>query len=752
MDQRALWSARRAGRLLFFPVCAGAPLPQSPPAMPETAAAPSAPFESCHWLAVAVPAPAHSALAQTLTYAHSAPLPAGTLVRAPLGQREVPGVVWGLADAPDAALAAHIKPLACAFTSLPPLDENWRQLIAFTARYYQRALGEVALAALPPQLRTLDEAQMARRLAKMAKQDAVAQGPATPAARPSPTPQQAAALAQIAQGAGPFLLHGVTGSGKTEVYMRAAEAVLAQDAAAQVLVLAPEINLTPQLQARLAARFAPLLGAGAVVAMHSGLTPAQRLSAWLAAHTQRARIVLGTRMAVLASMPALRLIVVDEEHDPSYKQQEGARYSARDLAVYRARLQGAKVILGSATPSLESWHASRPDGGKYQRLVMPSRVGSGAGAGGASALPLVRRVDMNRQPRGTVIAAPLLQAITERVGRGEQSLILLNRRGWAPVLHCANCGWKSECPHCSAFRVFHRADRSLRCHHCGLAQPVPRACPACGNADITPIGRGTEQLEERLAALLQTARRPDGQPARIARMDADTTRLKGALAQQLAHVHDGSVDVLVGTQMIAKGHDFRRVTLVAALNPDTALFSSDFRAPERLFALLMQAAGRAGRDAAYSQASGQGSEMWVQTEHPAHPLFEALKRHDYPGFAASQLAERQAAGLPPYAHLALLRAESRALPAAIAFLQDAAAALQADPALAHWAAHVTCYPAVPAAMQRLAGMERAQMLLESPRRAALQGLLAGWQAALHALRARHKAVLRWAIDVDPLSF
>ena len=707
--------------------------------MTESAAAAAA----C-WLSVLVPTPAYSAIGGALTYSHSAPLPAGTVVRVPLGRREVPGVVWGLADAPGADLAGQIRPLAGVLHALAPLDAHWRALIEFAARYYQRALGEVALAALPPQLRTLDDAQLARRLARLQKTEAAPTPAAAPAA-PAPTREQAAALAAIASGRGPFLLHGATGSGKTEVYMQAAQAALAQEPGAQVLVLAPEINLTPQLHARFAARFAPWLGEQAVVFMHSGLTPAQRLAAWLAAHTGRARIVLGTRMAALASLPGLRLIVVDEEHDSSYKQQEGARYSARDLAVYRASLlaeAGCKVVLGSATPSLESWHNSRPAtagdaGGRYQRLSMPARVGAGA-------LPLVRRVDMKRQPRGTLIAAPLLEAIGQRIARGEQSLLLLNRRGWAPVLHCANCDWKSQCPHCSAWRVFHKTDRSLRCHHCGLAQSVPRACPTCGNADITPIGQGTEQLEEAAIALLQNATRPDGSRARIARMDADTTRHKGQLAGQLAHVHEGSVDVLVGTQMIAKGHDFRRVTLVAALNPDTALFSEDFRAAERLFALLMQAAGRAGRDAAHSQ----GSEMWVQTEHPAHPLFAALKTHDYPGFAAAQLGERQAAGLPPYTHLALLRAESRQLQAALAFLHDAAAAIAA-PAQA---AAVTLYPPVPAAMQRLAGMERAHMLLETTHRPALQQLLAHWQPQLHALKARHKALARWVIDVDPLSF
>ncbi len=707
-----------------------------------------------HWLAVAVPTPAHSGLGEPLTYRAEAPLPPGSIVRVPLGAREVLGVVWGEAAAPEAALAAQVRPIAGSFDGLAPLGDDWRQLIAFTARYYQRALGEVALAALPPQLRTLSGTQMARRLKR--QRDAALDAAAVAIENEALTADQARAVARIEQEAGPFLLFGTTGSGKTEVYMRAAARVLAAEPDAQVLVLVPEINLTPQLLARFAARFGAGLGDSAVVALHSGLTPAQRLGAWLAAHSGRARIVLGTRVAVLASLPGLKLIVVDEEHDPSYKQQEGARYSARDLALYRGKLSGAKVILGSATPSLESWHASTPapDGpGRYQRLAMPRRVGTAEGADPLAGLPRVRRVDMSRQPKGTLIAPPLLAAIGERVARGEQTLLLLNRRGWAPVLHCADCGWKSECPHCSAYRVFHKIDRTLRCHHCGFTQRVPRACPACGNLDIGTLGRGTEQLEERLGELLAEVRRPDGTPARIARIDADSTRGKGQLEASLAQVHAGAVDVLVGTQMIAKGHDFRRVTLVAAINPDAALFSSDFRAPERLFALLMQSAGRAGRDAAQSAAS----EMWVQTQHAQHPLFAALKAHDYPGFAAAQLAERAQAGLPPFTHLALLRADARSQDAAqgflAAFAQMAQQRLAADPALADALAPISWYPAVPLPVQRVAGIERAQMLLESPARGALQRVLAAGQPLLHALRAdpAHRAIVRWAIDVDPLA-
>jgi primosomal protein N' (replication factor Y) len=678
-----------------------------------------------HRLAVVVPTPAHSSISGPLSYLSELPLAPGTLVRVPLGKREVLGVVWddgGAAE--DEGAVAHIRSIAGALEGVAPLAGTWRQLVTFSANYYQRGLGEVALAALPPQLRDLTTVQLARRLKRPS--DAVAAEPSDRA--PQLTPEQRAALDAFEAAAGPFLLFGATGSGKTEVYLHAVQSLLARDPWAQALVMVPEINLTPQLQQRFVERF----GAGNVTAMNSGMTHPQRLKSWLAAHTGTARIVLGTRMSVFASMPHLKLIVVDEEHDPSYKQQEGARYSARDLAIYRGKLTGAKVLLGSATPSLESWQAG--DKGRYQRLVMASRVGQGK-------LPSVRLVDMNLQPKQTVFSVQLLEAIQQRIARGEQSLIFLNRRGYAPVLACTACDWKSECPNCSAFRVFHKIDRTLRCHHCGYTERVPRACPSCGNVDIAPLGRGTERLEEHLGELLADARQANGQAVRIARMDADSTRVKGALEQQLARMHAGDVDVLVGTQMVTKGHDFRRITLVAALNADSALFSSDFRAPERLFGLLMQAAGRAGRDAAQAEAS----EMWVQTWHPQHPLFTALRRHDYPAFAAQQLKEREQAGMPPFGFQALVRAEARTQEAAQAFLNAASGAAQAI----EGADRVTLYSAVPMSIQRVANVERAQMLVESPSRAALQRFLAGWQPVLQA--AREKGVIRWAVDVDPLA-
>ena len=718
------------------------------------------------WLRIVVAAPAHSGIGGPLTYRSELPLAPGQLVRVPLGRREVLGVVWEtLLDSGDLA-PEQARAVLGALEGLPPLNATWRSLVAFTAGYYQRSLGEVALAALPPQLRELTPVQLARRLKRPQADTSSAE---TPQEGLTLSPEQTAALLQLRTDARPALLFGSTGSGKTEVYLRAAARVLAEDPEAQVLVMVPEINLTPQLQARFEARFAHL-GRERVVALHSGLTPAQRLKSWLAAHAGVARLVLGTRMAVLASMPNLQLIVVDEEHDPSYKQQEGARYSARDLAVYRGRLEGQRqaeaagspqaveaapapgaapacnVILGSATPSLESWQATLA--GRYQRLSMHERIGVQSEAGNIQGeLPKVRLVDMNHQPKHCTLAPPLLAAIAERIARGEQSLIFLNRRGYAPVLACHDCGWKSECPHCSAYRVFHKIDRTLRCHHCGFTERVPRACPSCGNVDIAPVGRGTERLEEHLAELLQGITRPDGSPLVIARIDADTTRLKGTLESQLASVHAGEVDVLVGTQMIAKGHDFRHITLVAAVNPDGALFSSDFRAPERLFGLLMQASGRAGRNA----AQGAHSEMWVQSFHPQHPLFDALQKHDYPAFAAQELAEREAAGMSPFGFSALVRAEARSQDVAQGFLNAAAAAAQAQALPGHEL--VTPYPAVPMTIQRVANIERAQMLVESASRVALQRFLAAWQPVMDATRqqAEFKPLIRWAIDVDPLA-
>ncbi len=721
------------------------------------------PLIRSHRLKVLVDLPRHAGLSDALDYRSDAPCDVGRLVRVPLGRRDVLGLcvecepleIGGTPpadlrpegdEADDGRGANPLRPVLEQWHMLPPLDAGWLQLQAFASSYYQRGWGEMALSSLPSALKSLDGVQLQRRLKRLQKSwrgEGVEVGlvglPRGEAETwPELTPEQADVLSSLERHEpATFLLHGVTGSGKTEVFLQEAERVMAQGR--QVLLLVPEINLTPQLQSRVAARFPQRR----LAVLHSGLTPAQRLQNWLAAHLGLSDIVLGTRMAVFVPLPRLGLIVVDEEHDPSYKQQDGARYSARDLAVYRGRQQRANVLLGSATPSLESWMNSGPaqeGGGRYLRLSMPSRIGAGD-------LPRVRLVDLNevaakhgkQAMREQPVAPELLEALHERLERGEQSLILLQRRGYAPVLHCTGCGWKSGCPHCSAWRVFHKADRTLRCHHCGSGERVPRACPDCGDPDIQPLGRGTERVEEQLAALLPQAR--------IARIDADTTRTSGSLERQLAEVHDGDVDILVGTQMVAKGHDFRRMTLVAALSADAALFSSDFRAPERLFALLMQAGGRAGRDACLAARS----EMWIQTWNPEHPVFAALRRHDYAAFAAEQLEERRQAGMPPYGAHALLRADAPTQESAQAFLRHAEAgalALQADPA-SRWG-DVFVYAPVPATMQKIADMERAQMLLEAPSRALLQAFLSVWMAWMRETASQAPRVTRWAVDVDPL--
>ena len=695
-----------------------------------------APTAATHWLQVWVSTPHHSGLDAALSYGCTQAVAPGQLVRVPLGAREVLGIAAEASATPPEDLApAQIKSVSEVWSALPPLSGDWRALMRFGARYYQRSVSEFALAALPPALRSLNAEQLARRLRR---QQATAGTPKHDAGPHHPaqtlTPAQSAALARIRRADRPVLLYGATGSGKTEVYLQAAQACLADTPQAQVLVLVPEINLTPQLIARFEARF----GAEALAVQHSGLTPAQRLRHWLRAHLGQARIVLGTRVAALASIPHLALVIVDEEHDPSYKSHEGARYSARDLSIYRARQSQAPcpVVLGSATPSLESWHAAQQ--GRYLRVDMDERMGG-------AAWPQLHVLDMTRQPPKTRLAPPLLSAMAERIAQGGQCLLLLNRRGYAPVLSCGACGWKSQCPHCSAFQVFHKHERHLRCHHCGAAQGVPRACPDCGDRDLSAIGQGTEQLQEQLGDLLKDLRRPDGQALRIARLDADTAPNAHALAEQLAAMHTGDVDVLVGTQMVAKGHDFRRIGLVAALNPDGGLYASDFRAPERLFALLMQAGGRAGRDAQRVRSP----ELWVQTTSPQHPLFTALGRHDFAAFAEQELAQRQAAQLPPFVHQALLRAEGKTQEQAQAFLGWARQSLL--PAAQTLA--VTCYPVVPMAMARVANIERAQMLVEAPNRSALQRLLSAATPMLHELkRSGHgRGIVRWAIDVDPLA-
>ncbi|HTJ95241.1 MAG TPA: primosomal protein N', partial [Pararobbsia sp.] len=551
-----------------------------------------------------------------------------------------------------------------------------------------------------------------------------------PRAFPPATRDQADALAAIEAAAGfeSFLLYGVTGSGKTEVYLRALERLLARRADAQALVLVPEINLTPQFERAFRARFAHL-GPAAIVSLHSGLAEGERTRNWLAAHDREARIVLGTRLAVLASLPALAMIVVDEEHEPAYKQQEGLRYSARDLAVWRAKQLDIPIVLGSATPSLESWYQAEQ--GRYRRLTLATRAVADA------VLPTVRLIDQDlERKRGVAtiegMSPTLIAAMRARLERGEQSLIFVNRRGYAPTLACDACGWVAGCPRCSAYTVLHKVDRTLRCHHCGWESRIPRACPECGNVDLAPLGRGTQRVEEAIAGVVPGAR--------VLRIDADSTRRKGSAEVLFDNVHTGSVDVLVGTQMIAKGHDFQRVTLVGVLNADAALFSHDFRAGERLFAQLMQVSGRAGR-------AGLPGEVMIQTRYAGHPLYASIARHDYEGFARAALKERREARLPPFAYQALLRADARTLEAALAFLDAAAAALDGLPG----GEQVTRYDAVPLTIVKVMNVHRAQLLLESGSRAALQAALRAWQPRLREIKGGDtRGMIRWTVEVDPL--
>jgi primosomal protein N' (replication factor Y) len=565
------------------------------------------------------------------------------------------------------------------------------------------------LAALPPRLRSVKPLPRKALLP--------AQGTHSPvlAATHALSAEQEQAVQRIAsqEGFAAYLLHGVTGSGKTEVYLHAIARVIARGE--QALVLVPEISLTPQLEAR----FRQAFPQARLAVMHSGLEDVTRTAAWLQTARGEAAIVLGTRLAVLAAIPKLGLIVVDEEHDPSFKQQEGLRYSARDAAVYRARLAACPVVLGTATPSLETWHNWRS--GRYERLELAQRAAPGA------RLPEVRVVDMTRDmPEGGITRA-LWSALEERLARQEQSLLFINRRGYAPVLACEACGWTAACERCTARMVLHAADRRLRCHHCGAEAAIPRACPTCGNVDLKPLGRGTQRIEETLQA-----RFPD---ARIVRIDRDSARRRSELVRTLEDIRRGEGDILVGTQLLAKGHDFPQLTLVGVLNADTALVSTDYRAAERLFAVLAQVAGRAGR-------RERPGEVLVQTRYPQHPLFAALVRHDFAGFAEIQLGERRGAGFPPFVFEAALRAEAPRLDTAMRFLREASTKVQAPDG-------VTVYDPVPNLVTRRADFERAQVLIQSRSRPALQAYLSALSELLFAEARRD---VRWHLDVDPIEF
>jgi primosomal protein N' (replication factor Y) len=700
----------------------------------------------------------------------------GSVLVVRLGGRRLHGVAVEIVDNSELA-PERLVPVDEVLSELAPIPDDLREVASFISTYYQEPIGLCFAQLLPPLTRGrgsgamriplaraygLTSAGRAALLARVPREATAASRafallsradgaitedlrgegsgawrafckwrrdgwvePVTDFVATDPAPslnaeQRAAVDAVVAQGSAfhASLLRGVTGSGKTEVYLAAAARVIG--AGKQALLLVPEINLTPQLEQRIATA----LPSVRVAAMHSGLASGERLRRWQGAGRGDIQLLVGTRLAVFAPMPRLGLIVVDEEHDTSFKQQDGVRYHARDVAVYRARLRGVPIVLGSATPSLESYAQAKR--GRYRRLDLPRRATE------HSTLPPVRLVPTRDPGHVEGISPALRGAIAERLARKEQALLFVNRRGFAPSLLCAACGWKAMCPRCSARLVVHRVEAMLRCHHCGHAAALPTACPQCGNQDLLPLGFGTQRLEHALAALY-----PD---ARVLRIDRDSTRRTGSFEEMREDIEAGAVDILVGTQMLAKGHDFPRMTLVGVLGADNALYSAEFRATERLFALLEQVAGRAGRGAI-------AGEVMVQTDFPDHPLYKALVDHDYDRYAETLLAERQSLGLPPFAHLALLAAESRSRESTMSFLTAAAdrgrAVLSAD------GNRCELYPPVPAGLARRAGMERGQVLVQSEDRRALQAFLPRWRAALEDLGERR---VRWSIDVDPLSF
>jgi len=633
----------------------------------------------------------------------------GAVVHVRLARRALAGVVVDVIPVSDVP-REKLQPIVEFRQDVPPLTADLLELAAFVARYYQEPIGLVLAQMLPP----LTAVARATRASRAVPGNGDGPGVAL-------NPDQARASAAVIEAAGSFapcLLQGVTGSGKTEVYLAAAAACIA--AGGQVLILVPEINLTPQLLQRIASA----LPTGRTVTLHSRLPAGERLRHWCAAARGDADLVVGTRLAVFAPLPRLGLIVVDEEHDPSFKQQDGVRYHGRDVAIWRARQRSIPVVLGSATPSLESLVQAQKS--RYRRLLLPQRAVAPATE------PAVTFVPSRDATALEGIGAPLVAALAARLDRGEQSLVFINRRGFALSLLCSSCGWQAGCPRCSARLVVHRETTDLRCHHCGHSERLTRTCPECGNVDLVPLGHGTQRLERALAARFPGAR--------IERVDRDSTRRKGAFAGVRDRVHAGDVDILVGTQMLAKGHDFPRLTLVGVVGADNALYSGDFRATERLAALLFQVAGRAGR-------ADLPGEVIVQTDFPAHPLSRALANHDYESFAETLLAERRAATLPPFAHLAMLVAEAPRREVVDAFLAAASAAGRA--AAGTESGNVEVFSPVPASMPRRAGQERGQVVAHAIERGALQRFLPAWRAGIEALPGRR---VRWALDVDPLGF
>ena len=700
-------------------------------------------------------------------------LPAlGARVRVPFGRRRLVGVIVGTAEGSELP-AARLKGVLEVLDERPLLDSGLLALLAWAADYYHHPIGEVIASALPRALRLgaravaveerwvvteagnraaeageprraprqqallallrehgsaaaslLDERvhpwrEAARALGKrgwIASTEVTLEPGSAPATLrsqgPALTGEQSTAVEALSRARdvfGAFVLHGVTGSGKTEVYLRLIERVLL--AGQRALVLVPEIGLTPQLVARFRERFAAPL-----TVLHSALTDHERLAAWRDAWSGHSRIVLGTRSAVFAPVPELGAIVVDEEHDPSFKQHEGGfRYSARDLAVVRARQAGIPLLLGSATPALETLH--NVSAGRYALLRLARRAAR-------AAPPRLALVDLRHGAARSGVSTAAVLAIERHLAAEGQVLLFLNRRGYAPTLLCTACGWIAPCSECDARLTVHLAAGRLRCHHCGAEAPLPSRCPQCGFA-VKPVGQGTERIEQTLQTLFPGAA--------VARLDRDVVRRRGDMEEVMRRVSTGEARILVGTQMVTKGHDFPNVTLVVVLNADQGLFSTDFRAPERLAQTIVQVAGRAGRGT-------RAGEVLIQTEFPDHPLLASLLAAGYEGFARAALEERAQAAWPPFSRLAVLRDSARTADAALRFLQEARQLRRPPPG-------VRLLGPAPAAMAKRAGRYHAQLLVESRERGPLHGFLDEWLPAVQALRSAR--AVRWSLDVDP---
>ena len=702
-----------------------------------------------------------------LTYSHSEPLPQGTRVLVPFRNKTVVGIVWETDIAPDMD-AARILSIQTTFSDEPPLPQNWRDLLSFTSRYYHYPTGQAVFAALPQGLKetravempqpplfyALNEAGRAqtpppvRFNKKAALWDALLSGGMTmaalkqvnaqaakliedwaeqgwietaEAAKPvlrssefqlNADQQKASDEIQTAFGSfQPFLLYGITGSGKTEVYFDAMAKVLAQGR--QVLFLLPEINLTPQLLKRVEDRFADVPTA----VLHSQMAAGRRTQDYLRAMLGQAKLVIGTRLAVFTPLPDVGLIVVDEEHDGSFKQDNELRYHARDLAVWRAKQGGCPVVLGSATPSLESWHKAQS--GAYRLLQLTERAHT------AAQLPQVDILNVGRLKLDNGFSPQALQLLKQNFEAGGMSLVYLNRRGFAPALFCGDCGHTFGCPNCSAKMVLHQRARQLRCHHCDHREPIPFKCPDCGNQDLTAVGHGTQRVEETLRAFLPKAA--------VVRVDRDSTAHKNDWADLYRRIADNEIDILVGTQMLAKGHDFARLNLVIVLNADGSLYSADFRAPERLFAELMQVSGRAGR-------ADKPGKVLIQTQLPEHPVFAAVKAQDYAVFAENELNERQMFAMPPFGFQTAVRADAPRVADAMEFLNAAKETLA--PLLPE---SVSQFGAAPMLMVRLAERERAQIFLESTSRQDLHRAVSLW---VQVLQQNRDGKIRWSVDVD----